>query len=250
MGFPFSDHIALLEQLLAGRQCDCSDGLERQPVRRTGQGARRSIGDREADRRHLQRRSSSNRPRFRGHLSRLKRATGRGACGRWVRAGAPGRLLARRWISVELVLRACHHWGSSSLAGHKWPPCLRAEPVINPGSRSSRGSRGSACASSPCCGSCRRSGAERAFELSAIRAGPARSALAPGGVAVRGARFRPHPRRHRSPAVPALPRDSVPPARPLLIVVTAFTVAHSITLIASASTWRRTRCGFRRSSKR
>ena len=38
----------------------------------------------------------------------------------------------------------------------------------------------------------------------------ARSALAPGGVSVREARLHPHPRRHRPPAVPVLPRHSVP----------------------------------------
>jgi hypothetical protein len=39
----------------------------------------------------------------------------------------------------------------------------------------------------------------------------ARSQVAPGGAAVHHARVLPHPRRHRSPAVPVLPGDSVPP---------------------------------------
>ena len=43
------------------------------------------------------------------------------------------------------------------------------------------------------------------------RARAARSALAPGGAAVRQARVLPHPRRHRPPAVPVLPGDPVPP---------------------------------------
>ena len=42
----------------------------------------------------------------------------------------------------------------------------------------------------------------------------ARSALAPGGAAVRALGLRAHPRRHRPPAVPVLPRDSVPPLPP------------------------------------
>ena len=45
------------------------------------------------------------------------------------------------------------------------------------------------------------------------RRGPraARSALAPGGAALRQPRVLPHPRRHRPPAVPVLPGDPVPP---------------------------------------
>ena len=38
--------------------------------------------------------------------------------------------------------------------------------------------------------------------------------------------------------------------RSLVAVVTAFTVAHSITLSRRPTTWRPTRCGFRRSSRR
>jgi len=37
--------------------------------------------------------------------------------------------------------------------------------------------------------------------------------------------------------------------RPLITVVTAFTIAHSVTLIASAYNLARTRCWFRHSSK-
>ena len=44
----------------------------------------------------------------------------------------------------------------------------------------------------------------------------------------------PHPGRNRPSLVSALPCDSVSPVPPLVVVVTAFTVAHSITLIASA----------------
>ena len=48
------------------------------------------------------------------------------------------------------------------------------------------------------------------------------------------ARLLSHPRRHRPPAVPVLPRHPVPPLPLAGRGRTAFTVAHSITLIASA----------------
>ena len=55
-------------------------------------------------------------------------------------------------------------------------------------------------------------GTERAFD---VHGDPgvvaARSALASGGAALRQGRVLPHPRRHRSSALPALPGDSVPP---------------------------------------
>ena len=46
------------------------------------------------------------------------------------------------------------------------------------------------------------------------RAGAARPALAPGGAALRRAGLRAHPRRHRPPALPRLPRHPVPPPPP------------------------------------
>jgi len=48
----------------------------------------------------------------------------------------------------------------------------------------------------------------------------------------------------RSPVVPVLPRHPIPPLPRARAVVTSFTVAHSVTLIARPTTWRRTRCGF------
>src|SRR5262249_30710747 len=55
----------------------------------------------------------------------------------------------------------------------------------------------------------RRRAAVRVPRQRRVRA--ARPALASGGAPVRDARLRAHPRRHRPPAVPVLPGDSVPP---------------------------------------
>ena len=90
-------------------------------------------------------------------------------------------------------------------------------------------------------------GGERDFEyVGDPGLGRARSALASGRAAVRRARVRAHPRRDRPSAVHLLSRHSVPKIRPLVAIVTSFTVAHSITLIASAPGLRPTACGFRR----
>ena len=80
--------------------------------------------------------------------------------------------------------------------------------------------------------------------------GAARSALAPRGAAFRGVRLLAHPRRRRPPAVPALLVIPFRRLRPLVIIVTSFTVGHSISLVASASASCRTRSGFRRWSRR
>ena len=79
-------------------------------------------------------------------------------------------------------------------------------------------------------------GAMRAFEYHGDPGpGAARPALAPGRAALRRVRVPAHPGRHRPPALHPVPRDPVPPpAARSSLIVTAFTVAHSITLIAAA----------------
>ena len=110
----------------------------------------------------------------------------------------------------------------------------RSTPTT-PRFRSARGSSVWPRAWSPRCASCRP--AARFARMSFVgdpgrRA--ARSELASGRLAVRRAGILPHPRRHRPPAVSVLPGDPVPAVAPLVLVVTAFTVAHSFTLLASA----------------
>jgi hypothetical protein len=91
-------------------------------------------------------------------------------------------------------------------------------------------------------------GAERAFHY-ARRPGPraARSALAPGRAALREARVPAHPRAAFDHLLFLL--CLVIPfrrLRPLIVVVTSFTVAHSITLARPRSASRRPRSGSRR----
>ena len=91
-------------------------------------------------------------------------------------------------------------------------------------------------------------GAVRAFEfLGDPGLVPARSALASGRAALRRAGFLPHPRRHRPPAVPVLPGDSVPPLPRAdsggdRVHGGALDHADRVGLRPGA----RTRCGFRR----
>ena len=125
---------------------------------------------------------------------------------------------------------------------------IRSRPTAR-ASRSTRRSRGSASARRRCCDFCRPAAA------SAIRVSR-RSGLVhldPRWTrrrSLRRARLRAHSRRHRSPAVPVLPRDSVPPnpaARRDRDVVHRGALDHAHRVGGWVS--RPTRSGFRRSSR-
>ena len=78
-------------------------------------------------------------------------------------------------------------------------------------------------------------GASRAFEFHGNPgADPPRPELELRGLSLRQSGLPAYPRRDRPPAVHPLPGDSFRRFRTLALIVTAFTVAHSITLIASA----------------
>ncbi len=102
MGFPFSDHIALLEQCLAGRQA-IVDGLERQLFSAQGK-ANAHNGDRES----IAGTFSACLPLLNGQLDAAHLADG------FEPVRQDG--YARELDPVELVLRACHHWDSN-----RWP---------------------------------------------------------------------------------------------------------------------------------
>ncbi len=112
MGFPFSGHIALLEQFLSSRQAIVDD-LERHLFSARGK-ANAENGDRDsiAD-------SFSGcffeSPAISPHLSRLK---GQLDAAHLADGFEPPRQdgYARGLDPVELVLRACHYWNSS-----RWP---------------------------------------------------------------------------------------------------------------------------------
>ena len=111
MGFPFSDHIALLEQFLAGRQAIVG-GLERQLFSARGK-AHAQNGDREsiADIFNGCFFESPTFPtsfRLNGQLDAAHLADG------FEPARQDG--YSRELDPVELVLRACHHWD-----GTRWP---------------------------------------------------------------------------------------------------------------------------------
>jgi hypothetical protein len=112
MGFSFSDHVAFLEQILAGRQT-IVDSLERQLFNARGK-ANAETHDRESIAETLNT-SFFESPTISRHLSRLNgqleaahRADG------FEPAGRDG--YSRELDPVELVLRACHHWNCT-----RWP---------------------------------------------------------------------------------------------------------------------------------
>ena len=111
-GVPFSDHVALLEQFLAGRQA-IVDGLERQLFSARGK-ANAQNGDREsiAD---IFNACFFESPAISRHLSRLK---GQLDAAHLADGFEPARQdgYSRALDPVELVLRACHHWDST-----RWP---------------------------------------------------------------------------------------------------------------------------------
>jgi len=112
MGFPFSGHIALLEQFLAGRQAIVVE-LERQLFNARGKAAAQN-GDREsiADTFHS---CFFESPTISQHLSRLNGALNEAHL---ADGFEPARQdgYSRELDPVELVLRACHHWDST-----RWP---------------------------------------------------------------------------------------------------------------------------------
>lgn len=112
MWFPFSDHIALLEQLLSSRQA-IAEGLERQLFSARGKAAAQN-GDREsiADIFHG---CFFESPAISRHLSRLN---GQLHAAHLADGFEPARQdgYARELDPSELVLRACHYWDSS-----RWP---------------------------------------------------------------------------------------------------------------------------------
>ena len=112
MGFPFSDHIALLEQFLSGRQ-GIAESLERQLFGARGKASAHN-GDRESiadvfNACFLEAPAISQPlSRLHGQLDAAHRADG------FEPARQDG--YARELDPVELVLRACHHWDST-----RWP---------------------------------------------------------------------------------------------------------------------------------
>ena len=112
MGFPFSDHIALLEQFLKGRPAIVG-GLERQLFSARGKahaasGDRESIGD-------ILDACFFESPTISRHLSGLKgQLDGAHLADGFEPARQDG--YSRALDPVELVLRACHHWDST-----RWP---------------------------------------------------------------------------------------------------------------------------------
>ncbi len=112
MGFPFSDHIALLEQFLKGRPAIVG-GLERQVFSARGKahaasGDRESVGD-------ILDACFFESPTISRHLSGLK---GQLDAAHLADGFEPARQdgYSRALDPVELVLRACHHWD-----GTRWP---------------------------------------------------------------------------------------------------------------------------------
>ena len=143
---------------------------------------------------------------------------------------------------MYLGIRGCSTSSSSTPS-----PRTRIE-----GSRFGRASRGSGFAGERSCYAVSPGKPERAVRRSRRRRhGAARSALASGGLPVRQAKGS-----ATSSTAPTTCCSSSAWScrsgafRPLVAVITAFTVAHSVTLIARRTTSRRTRCGSRRSSKR
>ena len=112
MRFAFSDHVALLEQFLAGRQA-IVDALERQLFSARGK-ANAQNGDREsiAD---IFDGCFFESPTISRHLSRLQ---GQLTAAHLADGFEPARQdgYSRGLDPVELVLRACHHWDSN-----RWP---------------------------------------------------------------------------------------------------------------------------------
>ena len=112
MGFPFSDYIELLEQFLAAREA-IVDRLERQLFSARGKASARS-GDREsiADTFNA---CFFDSPEISRQLSRLK---GQLDAAHLADGFDPVRQdgYSRELDPVELVLRACHHWGTE-----RWP---------------------------------------------------------------------------------------------------------------------------------
>jgi len=112
MGFPFSDHVALLEQFLAGRQATV-DALERQLFGTRGRASAQN-GDRESIADVLNGCFFES-TALSGPLARL---TGQLDAAHLADGFEPVRQdgYSRELDPVELVLRACHYWDSS-----RWP---------------------------------------------------------------------------------------------------------------------------------
>src|SRR5262245_14803776 len=115
MGFPFSDHIALLEQFLTSRLA-IVDRLERQLFNARGR-ANAEAHDRESIAETFNACFLES-PAISGHLARLN-----GQLEAAHRADgfepARGDGYARGLDPVELVLRACHHWNRDRWPGTK-----------------------------------------------------------------------------------------------------------------------------------
>ena len=123
----------------------------------------------------------------------------------------PSRRYERRLAHLKGPRLAARHGPLLEPAAHRRAVRIsdpvRALGVRHPPARRPVGSR-----SRRRCASCRRRRDARLRVPRRSGPGAARSALAPGGAALRRVRLPAHPRRHRPPAVPALPRASVPAA--------------------------------------
>jgi hypothetical protein len=112
MGFPFADHVTLLEQLLSSRQ-GIADSLERQLFSARGKAAAQD-GDRESIA-EIFHGCFFESPAISEHLSRLK---GQLHAAHLADGFEPARHdgYVRDFDPSELVLRACHYWDSG-----RWP---------------------------------------------------------------------------------------------------------------------------------
>ena len=123
---------------------------------------------------------------------------------RRVRTATRGRSIRWSW-SFARVTTGTPAAGRAGTAASSSPrACGSIEVRDRAAARAARRARGHGAAARPA-----NRGGTRLRTDRGSGSGAAGSALAPGGVAVRHARLRPHPRRHRPPAVPPLPRDPV-----------------------------------------
>src|SRR5687768_10123592 len=111
MGFPFFDHVALLEEFLAGRH-EIAAGLERQLF-----GGRGKANARDGDRQSIAETFNVCFFETPTHVRRLSRLDGQLEAAHLADGFEPLQDgYSRDLDPVELVLRACHHWDHD-----RWP---------------------------------------------------------------------------------------------------------------------------------